>query len=82
MSIPPIAGSGIMELVSAISQGLNGVSPLTVFLGVVISFVSGLIAIKWMVKIVTNKRLFYFSIYTWAAGSLVIALSLMGVLIV
>ena len=82
MSIPPIAASGIMELVSAIGQGLQGVSALTVILGVVISFVSGLIAIKWMVKIVTNKRLFYFSIYTWVVGSLVIAHSLMGVLIV
>ncbi len=80
MSIPPIAASGLMELKTAISQGLAGVSALTVVLGVVVSFVAGLAAIKWMVKVVTNKRLFYFSIYTWAAGALVIALGLKGIL--
>lgn len=80
MSIPPIAASGIMELISALGQGLAGVSPITVILGVLISFIAGLLAIKWMIRVVTNKRLFYFSIYTWALGSLVIALSIAGIL--
>lgn len=80
MSIPPIAASGLKELISAIAQGLGGVSAVTLILGVLVSFVSGFLAIKWMIKVVTNKRLFYFSVYTWAAGVLVAGLALKGIL--
>ena len=80
MSIPPIAASGIKELISALGQGLGGVSPVALILGVLVSFVSGFLAIKWMIKVVTDKRLFYFSIYTWAAGVLVAGLALKGIL--
>ena len=51
-----------------------------VLAGVLVAFVSGLLAIKLMVKVVTNQKLFYFSVYTWAAGALVILLSLLGIL--
>ncbi len=80
MSIPPIAASGLLEMKDAVSIGLNGVSPLTVILGCLVAFFSGLFAIKWMVKIVTDKKLIGFSIYTWAAGAAVIVLSIIGIL--
>lgn len=80
MSIPPILGSGILEIKGAIEQGLGDTSVAVILMGVIIAFVSGLLAIKLMVKVVTNKKLFYFSIYTWGAGALVVVLSLLGIL--
>ncbi len=80
MSIPPIAASGILELKNAMSQGMAGVSMIALILGVAISFVSGVIAIKWMINIVTKKSLVIFSFYTWAVGVLVIVLAAMGIL--
>lgn len=80
MSIPPIAASGLMELKHAFDSGIGGTSALAVVIGVLVSFVAGLAAIKWMVKVVTNQKLFYFSIYTWAVGALIIVLGLIGIL--
>lgn len=80
MSIPPILGSGILEIKSAMAQGLGDTSVMVVLMGVLIAFLSGLFAIKLMVQVVTNQKLFYFSVYTWIAGALVAVLSLIGIL--
>ncbi len=80
MSIPPIAASGLLELKRAMGQGMAGVSMVALILGVVISFLAGLFAIKWMINIVTKKSLVIFSFYTWAVGALVIVLAAIGIL--
>lgn len=80
MSIPPIAASALFETKAALSQGFAGVSVLALILGVAVSFIAGLLAIKWMIKLVTNKKLIGFSIYTWGLGALVIILSLANVI--
>ena len=48
-----------------------------VLVGVIVSAVAGLIAIKAMIKLVSNKNLMGFSIYTWALGIAVIVYALM-----
>ena len=40
--------------------------------GMAVAAVSGLIAIKTMIKIVSNKKLSYFSYYVWALGLFVV----------
>ena len=80
MSIPPIAASGLLELKHAMGQGLAGVSIFALILGVAVSFLAGLFAIKWMIQIVTKKSLIIFSVYTWALGALVIVLAALGIL--
>ena len=72
ISIPSILGSFIFELKSAVGtsipQGAGG--PIAV--GMIIAAVSGFLAIKFMIKLVTEKSLKGFSIYTLIVGAAVI----------
>ena len=68
ISIPPILGSAILEAPAAFEAGMDSSLVLPVVVGVIVSAVSGLFAIKGMIKIVSNKKLTYFSFYTWALG--------------
>ena len=46
------------------------------FVGFLASFFTGIFACKWMIKIVKNSQLKYFSYYCFAIGAIVIAISL------
>ena len=72
ISIPSILGSVIVEAPDAFSAGmsLDLIGP--VLAGVIVSAISGLFAIKAMIKLVSNRKLIGFSIYTWAVGIAVI----------
>ena len=76
ISIPSIFGSFIMELPDAIKMGTQGVSWGPVIVGMIVSAVSGLVAIKAMIKIVSGKKLTMFSFYTWTLGIIVIVYAL------
>ena len=49
-----------------------------VIAGVIVSALSGLFAIKAMIKLVSNRKLIGFSVYTWALGIAVIAYALIA----
>lgn len=72
ISIPSILGSVIIEAPSAFGAGFASELIFPIIVGVVVAAVSGLFAIKTMIKVVSNKKLFYFSVYTWILGTLVI----------
>lgn len=76
ISIPSILGSFVMELPDAIKMGTQGVSWGPVIVGMIVSAVSGLVAIKAMIKIVSGKKLTMFSFYTWTLGIIVIVYAL------
>ena len=72
VSIPSVLGAVVLELPSAVKAGLAGDLLLPILVGVLVSAVSGFIAIKVMIRIVTGSKLFIFSIYTWIAGAFVV----------
>ena len=72
ISIPSILGSVIVEAPDAFSAGMNLDLIGPVLAGVIVSAISGLFAIKAMIKLVSNRKLIGFSIYTWAVGIAVI----------
>ncbi len=72
ISIPSILGSVIIEAPDAFRGGFALELVFPIVLGVVIAAVSGFFAIKTMIKVVSNRKLYYFSFYTWALGSIVI----------
>lgn len=77
VSIPPILGSVILETPDAIAAGtIDSSLAIPIIAGVVVAAVSGLIAIKSMIKFVSGKKLSYFSYYTWTVGIAVIIYSL------
>ena len=74
LSIPIIIASAVTEGVEAFHTGAS-LLPLPTILGVVTAFISGLVSIKFMLKLIKNKSLLPFAIYT---GLLAIALIVIG----
>jgi undecaprenyl-diphosphatase len=71
MSIPAIMGATILD----VAAGVDGMS-WAVLLGMAISAVTGIVAIKTMIRAISKNKLFGFSIYTWALGVFVIGYAL------
>ena len=71
ISIPSILGSAVMEAPAALESGFDMAQLVPVLVGMIVAAVSGLIAIKTMIKIVSDKKLNYFSYYVWALGLIV-----------
>ena len=65
ISIPSILGSVVLEFPEAIAQGIDASMAGPIIVGVIISAISGIVAIKTMIRVVSNKKLFGFSIYVW-----------------
>ena len=78
ISIPSILGSAVMELPDAIEAGVTAAEAGPVIVGMLVAAVSGLVAIKTMIKIVSDKKLSYFSYYVWVVGSFVVLLGIFG----
>ena len=76
ISIPSILGSAVMEAPDAIAAGMNMSDLGPIIVGMIVAAVSGLVAIKTMIKVVSNKKLNYFSYYVWLLGIFVIAFGL------
>ena len=76
ISIPSILGSAIMEAPDAIKEGINISELGPVLVGMLVAAVAGFIAIKTMIKVVSNKKLSYFSYYVWALGLVVVLYSI------
>ncbi len=72
ISIPSILGSAVMETPAAIQSGLDTALIGPIAVGMIVAAVSGLVAIKTMIKIVSSKKLSYFSYYVWALGLIVV----------
>lgn len=78
ISIPSILGSAVMELPDAIEAGVTAAEAGPVIVGMLVAAVSGLVAIKTMIKIVSDKKLSYFSYYVWVVGAFVVLLGIFG----
>ena len=73
ISIPSILGSVVMEAPNAFAQGMDSSLAGPMIVGVIISALSGIFAIKTMIRVVSNKRLIGFSIYVWLVAVAVLA---------
>lgn len=76
ISIPSILGSAVLEAPAAFEQGMNMADFGPILVGMVVAAVSGLIAIKTMIKVVSSKKLNYFSYYVWILGACVVGYGL------
>lgn len=75
ISLPAVLGAGTIEFLDAFEQGMNGISSSVLIAGVLAATISGYAAINAMIKLVINQKLFYFSIYTWILGLVIIVYS-------
>ena len=75
ISIPSILGSALLEGKDALEAGIDTSALGPIAVGMVIAAVSGVLAIKVMIRVVSDKKLKYFSYYVWALGAAVIIYS-------
>lgn len=77
MVIPLIFGKIIKDLISDdIVYTNTTITPLVI--GFIAAFITGIIACTWMIKLVKNSKLSYFSIYCFIAGCIAIAFALLN----
>ena len=80
MVIPPILGEALLDLMKAAKDGFDvafaGLSPSALIIGFLASFVSGVLACKWMIGIVQKGKLVYFAIYCLIVGLVTIGRAL------
>jgi undecaprenyl-diphosphatase len=80
LSIPAIIGDLGVEAYherGTFSSGV-GVSPLDLLVGLVFTVIFGYLAIALVRKLVLNKKFYYFSIYSFSMGVILITLALLG----
>ena len=69
LSIPAIFGAFILQLKDiGLSLGTDGAA---VILGFIAAFISGYLAIKWLLDLIQNRSLEIFSYYCWIVGVIV-----------
>ena len=68
MSLPTILGAAVLEGASLIKDGTFSVEPVSVLIAFVAAFVSGILAIKFMIALLKNNRFYVFSIYCTLVG--------------
>lgn len=73
LSIPAILGSLVLQLPDVITQGTGGISWGCIVLGTLVAAVSGYFAIRLMLRLIREKSLVGFGIYTAVLGLLVLS---------
>ena len=77
ISIPSILGSVVLEMPKALAEGMDASMAGPLIVGVVLAALSGIVAIKAMIKVVSSKRLIGFTIYVWIVAACVLGYSLL-----
>ena len=67
MVVPLIIGKVIKDI-TCTETIINNESFLPLIIGFIFAFITGMIACKWMIKLVKNSKLKYFSIYCFLVG--------------
>lgn len=73
LSIPAILGSLVLQLPDVISEGVVGISWGCIIIGTLAAAISGYFAIRLMLRLIREKSLVGFGIYTAVLGVLVLA---------
>lgn len=78
MVLPVIAGVTLLKVKDFITADTvtSDVSNLALIVGFMAAFFSGLLACKWMIKLVKNSKLNYFALYCFVVGGIAIIAAL------
>lgn len=76
ISIPAILGATVFEVKDALEVGLGDLTFGILLAGILAAFFSGVFAIRTLINFIKKEKLYYFSYYTWAVGSIIIILTL------
>lgn len=76
ISIPSILGAAVLEVPEAMKATTEGLAAGPLIVGMIVSAVCGILAIKLMIKVVIAQKLKYFSCYVWVLGALTVGYGL------
>ena len=68
MSIPAILGGLVTEIPDLVKGGIGQIDWLSTILGMLVAAVSGYFAIRFMIKLITKKKLWGFALYVGVLG--------------
>ncbi|RQD71524.1 MAG: undecaprenyl-diphosphatase UppP [Tindallia sp. MSAO_Bac2] len=69
LSFPIIGLATMLEVVEAMEVGTGDVSLSMLLVGIITSFLAGVFAIRTLIRMIAQGKLYYFSFYTWTLGS-------------
>jgi len=72
MSVPVIAGGFLLELLDVFKEDVSNINVLPIIVGMIFAGVFGYFAIKLLIKLVMNGKLYYFSYYVFALALFVL----------
>jgi undecaprenyl-diphosphatase len=74
MVIPPILGANLLSIMKFVKGEtvVESISGIALVAGFISAFVIGFLACKWMIRIVKNSKLYWFSIYCVIIGLIAI----------
>ena len=73
IAVPAIGGATLLYVKEWIETGRSQYAPSSLVAGALVSFVVGLFALRWLIKVISRKRLHWFAFYCLAAGLATIA---------
>lgn len=76
LSLPAIGGAMLLSLKDL--QGISAAELPAYGVGALVAFISGMFAIRWLMNVVRNKRLFGFAIYCFLVGSGIVIYQLLS----
>ena len=74
LALPAVLGAALLTAKDLDSIPTGGWTPYLI--GTAVSFVTGLVAIRFLMAVIRRRRLLWFSCYCWAVGILVILLAI------
>jgi undecaprenyl-diphosphatase len=68
MVLPVLAGAMILEIKDVLEAGIESVALGGLAIGFLASFISGYIALSYLIKLLKREKFHYFAYYCWAVG--------------
>lgn len=68
MVLPVLAGAMLLAVLDLMENGVEMAAVIVLIVGFFTSFISGYLALSYLVKLLKKEKFFYFSYYCWAVG--------------
>jgi len=68
MVLPVLAGAMLLEILDLIEIGSVLIPVSSLIAGFLTSFISGYLALSYLIKLLKRDKFYYFSYYCWAVG--------------
>lgn len=78
LSFPAILAATLLEAKDVTVYGMGDVTIPILLVGIVSSFLAGIFAIRTLINLIKKEKLYFFSFYTWIAGTIVIFSAIMN----